>query len=156
MHIEQVAVTRDNIIHPRSNACSGTVNWVQIDLEKDDHAHLIDPEEKVRPIITLYVNHAESYYAAMIETFKCADTEALFNRQCVARFVNFEAGARRKLEQLNQAGYLDDLRIPPGNLLEALKGERTGQHSIRVNDQFRVCFRWTGTDAEDVESIDYH
>jgi toxin HigB-1 len=107
-------------------------------------------------IITLYVNHAESYYDLMIKMFKCADTEALFNRQRVARFVNFEAVARRKLEQLNQAGHLDDLRVPPGNRLETLKGNRAGQHSIRVNDQFRVCFRWSGADAEDVEIVDYH
>ncbi len=110
----------------------------------------------VRPIITLYVNHAESYYAPMIKTFKCADTEALFNRQRVARFVNLEAVARRKLEQLNQAGHINDLRVPSGNRLEALKGDRAGQYSLRVNDQFRVCFRWTGTDAEDVEIVDYH
>ena len=110
----------------------------------------------VRPIITLYVNHAESYYAPMIKTFKCADTEALFNRQRVARFVNLEAVARRKLEQLNQAGHINDLRVPAGNRREALKGDRAGQYSIRVNDQFRVCFRWTGTDAEDVEIVDYH
>jgi proteic killer suppression protein len=64
--------------------------------------------------------------------------------------------ARRKLEQLNQAALLDDLRVPPGNRLEALKGDRAGQYSIRLNDQFRVCFRWTGTDAEDVEIVDYH
>lgn len=92
----------------------------------------------------------------MIKTFKSVDTAALFNRQRVARFVNLEAPARRKLEQLNQAGQLDDLRIPPGNRLEALKGDRAGQYSIRINDQFRVCFRWTGTDAEDVEIVDYH
>jgi proteic killer suppression protein len=84
------------------------------------------------------------------------DTAALFNRQRVARFVNLEAVARRKLEQLNQAGQLDDLRVPPGNRLEALKGDRAGQYSIRINDQFRVCFRWTGTNAEDVEIVDYH
>jgi proteic killer suppression protein len=64
--------------------------------------------------------------------------------------------ARRKLEQLNQSGELGDLRIPPGNRLEALKGNRAGQHSIQVNDQFRVCFRWAGTDVEDVEIVDYH
>ncbi len=92
----------------------------------------------------------------MIKTLKCADTDALFNRQRVARFVNLEAVARRKLEQLHQAGQVDDLRVPPGNRLEALKGDRAGQYSIRVNDQFRVCFRWTGTDAEDVEIVDYH
>jgi len=104
----------------------------------------------------LYVNHAERYYAPVLKTFRCTDTAALFNRQRVARFVNFEAAARRKLEQLNQAGRLDDLRVPPGNRLEALKGARAGQYSIRINDQFRVCFRWTGTDAEDVEIVDYH
>lgn len=92
----------------------------------------------------------------MIKTFKCAETEALFNRQRVRRFVNVEAAARRRLEQLSQAGRLDDLRVPPGNRLEALKGDRAGQHSIRVNDQFRVCFRWTDTGAEDVEITDYH
>ncbi len=92
----------------------------------------------------------------MIKTFKCADTEALFNRQRVRRFVNIEAVARRKLEQLSQAERLDDLRIPPGNRLEALKGDRNGQHSIRVNEQFRVCFRWTKSGAEEVEIVDYH
>jgi len=109
-----------------------------------------------RLIVTLYVNHAERYYALVIKTFKCMDTAALFNRQRVARFVNIEAVARRKLEQLNQAGRLDDLRVPPGNRSEALKGDRAGQYSIRINDQFRVCFRWTGIDAEDVEIVGYH
>jgi len=92
----------------------------------------------------------------VIKSFKGADTEALFNRKRVARFVNIEAVARRKQEQLNLAGKLADLRIPPGNRLEALKGDRGDQYSIRVNDQFRVCFRWTGTDAENVEIVDYH
>lgn len=92
----------------------------------------------------------------MIKTFRCADTEALFNRSRVRRFVNIETAARRKLEQLNQADRLDDLRVPPGNRLEALKGDRNGQHSIRINDQFRVCFQWTGGGAEDVEIVDYH
>jgi proteic killer suppression protein len=91
----------------------------------------------------------------VIKTFKCVDTEDLFNRKRVARFINIEAVARRKLEQLNQASKLEDLRIPPGNRLEALKDDRAGQHSLRVNNQFRVCFRWSGTDAEDVEIVDY-
>ncbi len=64
--------------------------------------------------------------------------------------------ARRKLRQLQIAVCLDDLRVPPGNRLEALKGERRGQHSIRVNEQFRMCFRWTPAGAEDVEIVDYH
>lgn len=92
----------------------------------------------------------------MIKTFQCADTEALSNGRRVKRFVRIESVARRKLRQLQIAGRLDDLRVPPGNRLEALKGDRTGQHSIRVNDQFRVCFRWTAAGAEDVEIVDYH
>jgi len=92
----------------------------------------------------------------MIVSFKDADTEALANGRLVKRFVKFESVARRKLRQLQIAGVLDDLRVPPGNRLEALKGDRTGQHSIRVNDQYRVCFRWTVAGAEDVEIVDYH
>ncbi len=92
----------------------------------------------------------------MIKTFKCADTQALSKGERVKRFANIAAVARRKLRQLEIAGRLDDLRVPPGNRLEALKGDRAGQHSIRVNDQFRLCFRWTGTGAEDVEIVDYH
>jgi proteic killer suppression protein len=73
----------------------------------------------------------------------------------VRRFVNIEAVARRKLEMVAAAKKLEDLRSPPGNRLEALKGDRAGQHSIRVNDQFRVCFRWNDG-AENVEIVDYH
>lgn len=72
------------------------------------------------------------------------------------RFVNIESVARRKLRQLEIAGRLDDLRVPPGNRLEALSGDRAGQHSIRINDQFRICFRWTASGAEAVEIVDYH
>jgi proteic killer suppression protein len=64
--------------------------------------------------------------------------------------------ARRKLRQLEVAGRLDDLKVPPGNRLEALKGDRQGQYSIRINDQWRICFRWAGARAEDVEIVDYH
>ena len=92
----------------------------------------------------------------MIKTFKCADTRALSKGEQVGRFVNVAAVARRKLRQLEIADRLDDLRVPPGNRLEALKGDRAGRHSIRVNDQFRVCFRWTDAGAEDVEIVDYH
>ena len=92
----------------------------------------------------------------MIKTFKCADTQALSEGRRVRRFVNIEPVARRKLRQLQIAGRLDDLRVPPGNRLEALKGSRAGQHSIRVNDQIRVCFRWTEAGIEGVEIVDYH
>jgi proteic killer suppression protein len=92
----------------------------------------------------------------MIITFKCGDTEALANLKRVKKFVNIEAVARRKLRQLQIANRLEDLRVPPGNRLEALKGNRAGQYSIRVNDQFRLCFRWTVAGAEDVEIVNYH
>jgi proteic killer suppression protein len=92
----------------------------------------------------------------MIVSFKDGDTEALAVGRRVKRFERVEAVARRKLRQLQIAGRLDDLRVPPGNRLEALKGDRAGQHSIRVNDQYRVCFRWTAAGAEDVEIADYH
>ena len=92
----------------------------------------------------------------MIVSFKDADTEALAGGRRVKRFVNIESVARRKLRQLQIAGRLDDLRVPPGNRLEALKGDRSGQYSIRVNDQYRVCFRWTAAGAEGVEIVDYH
>lgn len=92
----------------------------------------------------------------MIVSFRDADTAALAGGHRVSRFVNIEAVARRKLRQLEIAGRLDDLRVPPGNRLEALKRDRAGQYSIRVNDQFRVCFRWTDAGPADVEIVDYH
>ncbi len=92
----------------------------------------------------------------MIVSFKDGDTEQLAGGRRVKRFVNIETVARRKLRQLEIAGRLDDLRVPPGNRLEPLKGDRAGQHSIRINDQYRVCFRWTAAGAEDVEIVDYH
>jgi proteic killer suppression protein len=92
----------------------------------------------------------------MIRSFRCADTAALAGGMRVKRFVNIEAVARRKLRQLEVAARLDDLRVPPGNRLEALKGTRSGRYSIRVNDQWRLCFRWTNSGFEDVEIVDYH
>ncbi len=92
----------------------------------------------------------------MIHGFKCANTQDLFAGKAVAQFVNFRAVAERKLQMLHRATRLDDLRIPPNNRLEALKRERKGQHSIRINDQWRVCFVWTGSDATHVEIVDYH
>jgi len=92
----------------------------------------------------------------VIKTFSDKDAEALFEGVRVRRFLNIEAVARRKLVQLHAATTLDFLRVPPGNRLEALKGDRVGQHSIRINDQFRVCFTWLDGDAFNVEIVDYH
>ncbi|GIK86955.1 MAG: plasmid maintenance system killer protein [Betaproteobacteria bacterium] len=93
---------------------------------------------------------------AAIRSFNSADTEAPFQLRRVARFANVERPALRKLKQLDLARRIEDLRTPPANRLEQLKGDRAGQWSLRVNDQFRLCFRWTGSDAEDVEIVDYH
>ena len=91
----------------------------------------------------------------MIHSFACAQTEALFHSQPVRRFKNFQRVARRKLLQIHAATVLESLRIPPGNHLEALKDDRKGQHSIRINDQWRVCFVWKGDGAHQVEIVDY-
>ena len=92
----------------------------------------------------------------MIRSFDCRDTEALFNSRVVPKFRNIEYVARRKLLQLHAAVELAGLKIPPGNRLEALKGSRKGQHSIRINDQWRICFFWRADGAHDVEIVDYH
>lgn len=92
----------------------------------------------------------------MIVSFGDKDTEALAAGRRVRRFQVIEKVARRKLLQLGIAGRLEDLRVPPGNRLEALRGDRAGQYSIRINDQFRVCFRWTPAGAADVAIVDYH
>ncbi|MBC3871495.1 type II toxin-antitoxin system RelE/ParE family toxin [Undibacterium oligocarboniphilum] len=92
----------------------------------------------------------------MIKTFACADTEKLFNSYSVRRFKNIEQVARRKLLMVHAATKLESLKVPPGNRLEALHGDRKGQHSIRINDQWRVCFRWTMDGVYGVEIADYH
>lgn len=92
----------------------------------------------------------------MIHSFACADTETLFHSRNVRRFKNIERVARRKLLQLHATTDLESLRIPPGNHLETLKGNRKHQHSIRINDQWRVCFVWRADGAHDVEIVDYH
>lgn len=93
----------------------------------------------------------------MIKSFKDKETEKLFNRHFSKKLPqNLQHLARRKLVMLDAAPELNTLRIPPGNKLEALKGDRKGQHSIRINDQWRVCFRWKTGDAYDVEIADYH
>jgi len=92
----------------------------------------------------------------VIKSFRRADTAALFEDHVVPRFRNIERAARRKLLYLNGARSLQDLAVPPGNRLEALKGDRRSQHSIRINDQWRICFRWTDDHAFDVEIVDHH
>lgn len=92
----------------------------------------------------------------MIRSFRCRDTEALFHDLDVPRFRAFERIARRRLLYLHRARQLRDLRVPPGNRLEALKGDRKGQHSIRINEQWRICFVWKRGDAFDTEIVDYH
>ncbi|MBK6401669.1 MAG: type II toxin-antitoxin system RelE/ParE family toxin [Rhodocyclaceae bacterium] len=93
----------------------------------------------------------------MIRSFKCKDTEALFvGVRCHRRWLAFRAVAERKLAMLHRAVRLDDLRIPPQNRLEALKGDRKGQWSIRINDQWRICFVWNDGQVFDVEIVDYH
>ncbi len=92
----------------------------------------------------------------MIKTFHCRDTQALFEGKGPGRFRAIARVAERKLQMLDAAYALQDLRVPPGNRLEALRGDRKGQWSIRVNDQWRVCFRFAGGNAFDVEITDYH
>lgn len=92
----------------------------------------------------------------MIKSFECGDTRLLFETGRCRRFAAISRVATRKLAQLDAAETLEFLRSPPGNQLEALKGERRGQYSIRINDQFRLCFRWTPAGAVDVEIVDYH
>jgi proteic killer suppression protein len=92
----------------------------------------------------------------VIKSFRSKDTERLFKRERVKQFRNIERVARRKLEMLDAATTLNDLRVLPGNRLEELTKDRKGQHGIRINDQFRVCFVWREGNAEQVEIVDYH
>lgn len=92
----------------------------------------------------------------MIKTFKCKDTARLFGGKRVVRWANFVSVAERKLQMLHRAVRLEDLRVPPNNRLELLKGDRAGQWSIRINDQWRLCFRFEQDHAWDVEIVDYH
>ena len=92
----------------------------------------------------------------MIRSFGDKETEALFSGRCPRRWLAIRAQAERKLAMIHAARTLEFLRSPPGNRLEALRGSRKGQYSIRINDQWRLCFRWSGGDADDVEIVDYH
>ena len=101
--------------------------------------------------------NADQYILAIvINSFRCAETDRLFHRQRSKRFESVERMAGRKLRQLDSATELRDLASPPGNRLEALHGDRRGQYSIRINDQWRICFYWREGDAYNVEIVDYH
>ena len=92
----------------------------------------------------------------MILTFRCKDTQELYDTGVSRRFVSIARVALRKLDMIAAATKVETLRVPPGNRLESLQGSRKGQWSIRINDQWRICFRWGGANAEDVEIVDYH
>jgi proteic killer suppression protein len=112
----------------------------------------IEAKEQRRLTILTYVDSIKF----MITSFRCSDTEALFNGRRVVRFANIEKSALRKLAVLNRVDTLDDLRVPPGNRLHRLSGDREGQYSIRINEQWRICFDFADGQAENVEIVDYH
>ena len=108
-------------------------------------------------ILTLVVINGNRYGLSMIKSFRDRDAERLFKREPIRRLpAQLQRSGLRKLLMLEAADRLADLKLPPGNKLEKLKGNRTGQHSIRMNDQWRICFRWRDGDAYDVEIADYH
>lgn len=109
------------------------------------------------PCITLAVTTGIRYHGAMIRSFADIETEKLFRRERIRRLPpDIQRTALRKLVQLDAAVACEDLRVPPGNRLEALTGNRLGQHSVRINDQWRICFVWAAGGAEGVEIVDYH
>jgi len=115
------------------------------------------PMRECARTLTLDVINGRRYVSEVIASFRCSATEKVLNREMVRKFsLPLQKTARRKLISLDEAEELVDLASPPGNRLEALKGRRKGQHSIRINDQWRICFRWKNNRAHDVEIVDYH
>ena len=112
-----------------------------------------DVSRAARTFVSRFDNR---YNGKVIRSFRCKETERLARGYRVLRFVDFEQVARRKLAQLDASATLDFLRAPPGNRLEALRGDRKGTYSIRINDKWRLCFRFVDGDAYDVEIVDYH
>jgi len=108
-------------------------------------------------LLTLYIINEGRYCLCMIKSFCCKETQKVFERSFSKKLPqDIQAKARQKLVLIDAAVELNDLHIPPGNRLEELKEDRKGQHSIRVNNQWRICFIWTAGDAYDVEVVDYH
>ena len=113
--------------------------------------------EQKNPTITIDVNNVVRYCFAMINSFKGKETEKIFSGKFSSKLPQeIQRLAARKLDYLDSAGELEDLRSPPGNRLEALKDNRAGQYSVRINDQWRICFVWRDNNAYDVEIVDYH
>lgn len=107
--------------------------------------------------VTPCINIAACYYIVMIKSFKCKETKKIFGRKFSKKLpTDIQVNARQKLVILDAATSLDDLRVPPGNRLEELKDDRKGQHSIRINSQWRICFEWKNNDSHNVEIVDYH
>lgn len=113
--------------------------------------------EQKNPAITIDVNNVVRYCFSMINSFKGKETEKIFSGKFSSKLPQeIQRLAARKLDYLDSAGELEDLRSPPGNRLEALKDNRAGQYSVRINDQWRICFVWRDNNAYDVEIVDYH
>lgn len=111
----------------------------------------------MRLMVALDATNGKCYYSHMIKSFKCAETEKIFNGIYSRRRPrDIQRVALRKLTQLHSAATLDFLRVPPGNMLEKLGGDRSGKWSIRINDQWRICFEWHGGAVHNVEIVDYH
>jgi len=126
-------------------------------LRADGKSHARIPAHTIARFVTLDVTRNGAHDRDVIRTFRCKDTEALYTGgKCHARWKSIQRVAERKLEMLDAAKVLDDLRIPPKNQLKALKRDRVGQHSIRINDQYRICFVWTADGPTEVEIVDYH
>ena len=116
-----------------------------------------DPWRSTWRIITLADITALRYYSLMIRSFKCSETEKIYQRAHSRKLPqSIQRVAMRKLWVLDAAMNLNELRVPPSTRLEVLRGDRKGQHSIRINQQWRICFRWRTGDAYDVEIVDYH
>ena len=108
-------------------------------------------------VVTLVVNNAQRYHRPVIRSFRNKDTEATWQRRYVKNLSpELSRLTYKKLVLINAAETINDLRVPPGNRLEKLAGERAGQYSIRVNDQWRICFTWSASGAANVELVDYH
>ena len=118
----------------------------------------LPPPTLLLPSIVVFdASSASRYYLSVIRSYLGRDTQAVAERRLVRRFSeSLQRQAQRKLMLINNSKDLNDLRVPPGNRLEALTGDRAGQHSIRINDQWRICFTWNDGDAYEVEIVDYH